>query len=186
MSTFSFRPHAGEAGDLNNLAATFLCAQHINHGILLRKAPTLQYLYFLKQIGLAMSPLSNNKLFLDYHSNPFPVFFVRGLNVSLSTDDPLMLHLTKDPLVEEYGVASQVWRLSSTDVCEIARNSVLQSGFEHPYKKHFLGQGYERHNQPPHYGNNINYTNVPDIRVVYRRERLEHEWSFVKSAAAQP
>ena len=49
-----------------------------------------------------MSPLSNNKLFLRYQKNPFPVFFKRGLNISLSTDDPLMLHYTKDPLLEEY------------------------------------------------------------------------------------
>lgn len=60
------------------------------------------------QIGLAMSPLSNNSLFLDYHRNPFPMFFQRGLNVSLSTDDPLQIHLTKEPLVEEYGVAAKV------------------------------------------------------------------------------
>ena len=41
------------------------------------------------QIGLCMSPLSNNSLFLDYHRNPFPTFFARGLSLSLSTDDPL-------------------------------------------------------------------------------------------------
>jgi AMP deaminase len=55
-----------------------------------------------------MSPLSNNSLFLDYHRNPLPTFFARGLNVSLSTDDPLQIHLTKEPLVEEYSVAAQV------------------------------------------------------------------------------
>jgi AMP deaminase len=55
-----------------------------------------------------MSPLSNNSLFLDYHRNPFPTFFARGLSVSLSTDDPLQIHLTKEPLVEEYSVAAQV------------------------------------------------------------------------------
>jgi hypothetical protein len=55
-----------------------------------------------------MSPLSNNSLFLDYHRNPFPAFFARGLSVSLSTDDPLQIHLTKEPLVEEYSVAAQV------------------------------------------------------------------------------
>lgn len=42
-----------------------------------------------------MSPLSNNKLFVDYHNSPFYEFFMRGMNISLSTDDPLMLHLTK-------------------------------------------------------------------------------------------
>lgn len=59
-----------------------------------------------------MSPLSNNSLFLDYHRNPFPTFFLRGLNVSLSTDDPLQIHLTKEPLVEEYSIAASVSSLS--------------------------------------------------------------------------
>lgn len=39
-------------------------------------------------------------------------------------------------------VSMQVWKLSSTDLCEIARNSVLQSGFEHRFKQHFLGSRY--------------------------------------------
>lgn len=62
------------------------------------------------------------------------MFFARGLNVSLSTDDPLQIHLTKEPLVEEYSVAAQVWKLSACDLCEIARNSVYQSDFSHAYK----------------------------------------------------
>lgn len=70
------------------------------------------YSCFAHQIGLAMSPLSNNSLFLDYHRNPFPIFFLRGLNVSLSTDDPLQIHLTKEPLVEEYSIAASVSSLS--------------------------------------------------------------------------
>nr|KJB36934.1 hypothetical protein B456_006G183500 [Gossypium raimondii] len=134
MSTIKFRPHSGEAGDIDHLAATFLTAHNIAHGINLRKSPVLQYLYYLAQIGLAMSPLSNNSLFLDYHRNPFPMFFLRGLNVSLSTDDPLQIHLTKEPLVEEYSIAASVWKLSSCDLCEIARNSVYQSGFSHALK----------------------------------------------------
>jgi AMP deaminase len=50
------------------------------------------YLYYLSQVGIAMSPLSNNALFLAIADNPFPLFFRRGLNVSLSTDDPLIFH----------------------------------------------------------------------------------------------
>lgn len=60
------------------------------------------------QIGLAMSPLSNNSLFLDYRRNPLPIFFQRGLHVSLSSDDPLQIHLTKEPLLEEYSIAAKV------------------------------------------------------------------------------
>lgn len=139
LPVFFFSFFFFQAGDIDHLAATFLTAHNIAHGINLRKSPVLQYLYYLAQvqwkmqscycyfyltnlsnslltngcilvyqIGLAMSPLSNNSLFLDYHRNPFPMFFVRGLNVSLSTDDPLQIHLTKEPLVEEYSIAASV------------------------------------------------------------------------------
>ncbi|CAK7332807.1 unnamed protein product [Dovyalis caffra] len=102
-----------KAGDIDHLAAAFLLCNNISHGINLRKSPVLQYLYYLAQ---------------------------RGLNVSLSTDDPLQIHLTKEPLVEEYSVAAKVWKLSACDLCEIARNSVYQSGFSHAAK---LGDGID-------------------------------------------
>ncbi|KAI4302658.1 hypothetical protein MLD38_038379 [Melastoma candidum] len=165
MTTIRFRPHSGEAGDIDHLAATFLTSHNIAHGINLRKSPVLQYLYYLSQIGLAMSPLSNNSLFLDYHRNPFHLFFLRGLNVSLSTDDPLQIHLTKEPLVEEYSIAASVWKLSSCDLCEIARNSVLQSGFSHALKSHWIGKEYYKRGPD---GNDIHKTNVPHIRLEFR------------------
>lgn len=182
LSTFEYRPHCGEAGDTDHLAAAFLLAHQINHGIELRKVPTLQYLYYLSQIGIAMSPLSNNKLFLDYNRNPFPKYLAAGLNVSLSTDDPLMLHYTKDPLVEEYSVATQVWKLSAADQCEIARNSVIQSGWERRFKQHFLGDNFDK---PGSEGNDIHKTNVPDIRIQYRQEVLDGEHAFINKSAAE-
>ncbi|CAM9554260.1 unnamed protein product [Phaeothamnion confervicola] len=183
LNTFEYRPHCGEAGDLDHLASCFLLADKINHGIMLRKSPALQYLYYLKQIGIAMSPLSNNKLFLDYSKSPFPKYHAQGLSVSLSTDDPLMLHYTKDPLLEEYSVAAQqVWKLSSVDVCEIARYSVLQSGFEVRFKKHFLGDDYALLGAE---GNDIRQTNVSDIRLKFRHETLDGEWHFVESGGLE-
>lgn len=95
LDTFVLRPHSGEAGDTDHLTSAFLTSHSISHGILLRKVPALQYLFYLKQIGMAMSPLSNNALFLAYERNPFPEFFKIGLNISLSTDDPLQMHFTK-------------------------------------------------------------------------------------------
>lgn len=112
-----------------------------------------------------MSPLSNNFIFLDYHRNPFPQFFARGLSVSLSTDDPLQIHLTKEPLVEEYSVAAQVWKLSATDLCEIARNSVLHSGYPHQVKMHWVHTEYWKMGPE---GNNIQKTNVPALRLRFR------------------
>ncbi len=95
FNTFVLRPHCGEAGNIQHLIGGFLLAENISHGLLLRKVPVLQYLYYLAQIGIAMSPLSNNSLFLNYHRNPLPEFLSRGLMVSLSTDDPLQFHFTK-------------------------------------------------------------------------------------------
>lgn len=76
--------------------------------MLLRKTPFIQYLFYLDQIPIAMSPISNNALFLSYDRNPFHHYFRAGLNVSLSTDDPLQFHFTKEPLVEEYSIAAHV------------------------------------------------------------------------------
>lgn len=95
MNTFVLRPHCGEAGPVQHLVCGFLMSENISHGLLLRKVPVLQYLYYLAQIGIAMSPLSNNSLFLNYHRNPLPEYLARGLCVSLSTDDPLQFHFTK-------------------------------------------------------------------------------------------
>ena len=67
--------------------------------------------------GSARSPCSNNNLFLDYVKNPFKTFFKRGLNVSLSTDDPLMFHQTKEPLMEEYSIMKQIQRFTAVDLC---------------------------------------------------------------------
>ena len=172
MNCFVLRPHSGEAGDTDHLTATFLTSFGINHGILLRKVPALQYLYYLEQIGIAMSPLSNNALFIHYDRNPFPSFFKLGMNISLSTDDPLQFHFTKEPLIEEYSVAAQIWKLSSVDMCELARNSVLQSGWEPELKKKWLGVNYLI---PGPAGNDIHKTNIPDLRIQYRYQTLLEE-----------
>lgn len=108
LNTFVLRPHCGEAGPVQHLVCGYMLSENISHGLLLRKVPVLQYLYYLAQIGIAMSPLSNNSLFLNYHRNPLPEYLARGLVVSLSTDDPLQFHFTKEPLMEEYSIAAQV------------------------------------------------------------------------------
>ncbi|KAG1712136.1 AMP deaminase 2 [Nymphon striatum] len=170
------RPHCGEAGPVQHLISGFILGENISHGLLLRKVPVLQYLYYLCQIGIAMSPLSNNSLFLNYHRNPLPEFLARGLCVSLSSDDPLQFHFTKEPLMEEYSIAAQVWKLSSCDMSELARNSVLMSGFSHKVKQHWLGPNYTKEGRP---GNDITRTNVPDLRVAYRYETLVDELSTI-------
>ncbi|AGO10673.1 AaceriABR204Cp [[Ashbya] aceris (nom. inval.)] len=182
FNTLALRPHCGEAGDPEHLISAYLLSQGISHGILLRKLPFVQYLYYLDQIGIAMSPLSNNALFLTYDKNPFPYYFRRGLNVSLSTDDPLQFSYTREPLIEEYSVAAQIYKLSNVDMCELARNSVLQSGWEAQIKRHWIGKDFEKAGVD---GNDVEKTNVPNIRINYRHETLCTELELVEHYAKQ-
>lgn len=48
LNTFKFRPHCGEAGNIDHLATAYLIADGINHGVELNKSPVLTYLYYLK------------------------------------------------------------------------------------------------------------------------------------------
>ncbi|XP_071841832.1 AMP deaminase 2-like isoform X1 [Apostichopus japonicus] len=179
MHTFLFRPHSGEAGAVHHLVTAFLLAENISHGILLKRSPVLQYLFYLAQIGIAISPLANNCLFLSYPRNPFPDFFARGLQLSLSTDGPLQFHFTKEPLMEEYSIAAQVWKLTRCDMCELARNSVMMSGYEEEVKKHWLGLNFRKEGPA---GNDILRTNVPNIRVAFRYETLCQELQIITNA----
>lgn len=79
----------------------------------LSQVPVLQYLYYLAQVGIAMSPLSNNSLFLNYHRNPLPEYLSRGLCVSLSTDDPLQFHFTKVRSLYEHERKSNLFSKTS-------------------------------------------------------------------------
>ncbi|PHH68401.1 hypothetical protein CDD82_593 [Ophiocordyceps australis] len=172
FNTFVLRPHCGEAGDSEHLAVAVLSCHSISHGLLLRKVPLLQYVFYLEQIGIAMSPLSNNALFLAYERNPFHQYFKRGLNVSLSTDDPLQFAFTKEPLIEEYAVAAQIYKLSSVDMCELAKNSVKQSGYEASIKRQWLGPDFDK---PGMAGNTMAKTNIPDRREEFRYHTLLQE-----------
>ncbi|TRX98180.1 hypothetical protein FHL15_000825 [Xylaria flabelliformis] len=172
FNTFLLRPHCGEAGDVEHLAVALLSSHSISHGLLLRKVPLLQYIFYLEQIGIAMSPLSNNALFLAYERNPFIQYFRRGLNVSLSTDDPLQFAFTREPLMEEYAVAAQIWKLSPVDMCELAKNSVKQSGYEYSIKQSWLGENF---NLPGAEGNKVIKTNIPDRREEFRHQTWVEE-----------
>ena len=81
--------------------------------------------------------------------------------------------------MEEYCVAEQVWRLSSVDLAEIARNSVLQSSFESDVKASWLGSCYA---QPGEEGNSIARTNVPNLRIEFRHLLLTEEMEVLSGA----
>jgi len=178
------RPHAGEAGEVHHLATAFLVARGINHGINLWHSPVLQYLYYITQLGISVSPISNNSLFLKIKDSPFPHFFRRGLNVTLSTDDPLMFHCTNQPLLEEYTASRLVFGMQAVDLCEIAANSVRQSAFPLERKAAALGDKvYEPTpcGLPGPYAWKPASCNIPERRLLYRRQCLAEELLFLRS-----
>ena len=65
-------------------------------------------------------------------------------------------------------------------MAELARMSVLQSGFEYPYKAHWIGCAYAT---PGPDGNDIALTNVPHIRLQYRLETLAGELALLREGA---
>ena len=174
LNTFQLRPHCGESGDRLHLASAYLLATGINHGIQLNNSIALQYLYMVDEVGVAVSPVSNNFLFMYLERNPFYKLFSRGLNVSLSTDDPLLFHLSDDALLEEYSIARAIWHLSITDLCEIAYNSVRQSGFDRTFKAKWIGT-------TPF---SARETNIPRARAHFRTETLNEERAFVGEMSA--
>jgi AMP deaminase len=44
--------------------------------------------------------------------------------------------------LEEYTIAAKRWGMTDCDMSEIARNSVLMSGFQHRLKEQWLGNNY--------------------------------------------
>lgn len=88
---------------------------------------------------------------------------------------PTSIHThTKDLLLSSL-------QFTGTDKSEIARNSVLTSGFEHHWKKKWLGENYTLKNQVD--ANIQDRTNVSDIRTSFRHSNLMRELHYVAHRA---
>ncbi len=60
LRTFKFRPHCGEAGDVDKHFANYLLADHVNHGIVLKNNAVIHYLYYLSQVIINSSFYHND------------------------------------------------------------------------------------------------------------------------------
>ncbi|NXR92600.1 AMPD1 deaminase, partial [Hypocryptadius cinnamomeus] len=156
MNTFLFRPHCGEAGAITHLLAAFMTADNISHGLNLKK---------VRGAGCQEQPR---------HSRAGEVLTAASELCwqRLLTPNPAL----QEPLMEEYAIAAQVFKLSTCDMCEIARNSVLQCGLSHEEKVKFLGENYKEDGPD---GNDIRKTNVAQIRVAYRYETWCYELNLI-------
>lgn len=209
MCTFNLRPHVASLSDRSglgiiteSLSSCFLLSKNIINGEKLANYPVLQYLYYLKQIGITMSPLCWNKTLqlsndddnhiesntFAYEKNPAIEFFQIGMRVSLSTNKPLFSSLTREPLIEEYSVAGSMHKLSGVDLCELCRNSVLISEFNGDLKRHWIGVKYVDHDEDSENKQDWKFSddfgiqrcNVPNMRLDYRIDSLNLEHKFIE------
>merc|ERR1711964_179893 len=84
----------------------------------------------------------------------------------------------------EYTVAQKHWSLTGTDIAEIMRNSVLQSGFTHKEKKQFISDKYLLGGVA---GNDEDKTDIPNRRAAFRHGAHLEElyWVQMKSQSAK-
>ena len=138
---FTFKPHAGELGPSHHLLTAYLLSDSICHGtnlidietaskysnskevILNNKNGVLLELYKDDKVGCSLSPTSNNYLSRSYKCLHLDVLFNVGLLMSISTDDPLMFHMTDDPLLEELAIVKNMYNFSLVDIYELIINS---------------------------------------------------------------
>jgi AMP deaminase len=122
-------PHCGECprNTLYNMLACYLLCDGMTHGVELRRYPVLLYLCYLRQLPINLSVLSNNYLYVPLAKSPLPLYHSIGLPVSLSTDDPLIFHMTERPLDEEYSLVTHVFGFDSEDLQELTMNTTHAS-----------------------------------------------------------
>jgi len=177
LRKFLLRPISGFTGSLSELEVAFLLTDSVCHGNQLKNSAILQYLFYLEQVGISMAILKEDAVIVNYKDHPFNKFLKRGLNVTIATASPLQIHFTNDPLAEEYAIASQFWKLGPPDIAEIARNSVLISGFDHETKKKAIGDLYDQGFNDP------SKTSIPQIRFDYRKTSLDNEIYLINQIA---
>ena len=175
---FALRPHAGATGPISHVCAAFLLSDSITHGLTLSNSTALRYCFYLAQVGICMAVLAENALYCKIRDSPFWDYFKTGMVLSISTDNPRAIHLTPEPLMEEFATVTQIWRLRMADQAELCRNSILISGFSESVKRKWLGDKYfeERSNDPHKSG-------ISPIRYRFRMDSLRDERKFVIDTA---
>ena len=183
LNEFSFRTRCDENGGNMHLGASFLTAHNISNGAALSNSKggtCMQYMYYLAQIGITMSPLSSHVATALGGNNTFKRLYQRGLNITLSSSRPLARCVHTGPLDEIYFLAAQQWNLSQVDMCEIARLSLIQSNLPLKQKKKWVSGGIGSSDAGGFVvANNVADTFLPQMRIQYRAEAHAYEHRLV-------
>jgi AMP deaminase len=125
----------------------------------------LQYLFALELDALivSVSLASKRSLAMENGQKIFSNLFRSGVTIVLCTEDPTMSQKTDNPLDIEYALARNSVGCREADLAEIARNSMLTSGF-----RQFVPRGGE---------------DERSIRERYRHGRRDAELRHIQNLA---
>lgn len=125
---FNLTAHAGEAAGPESIwsALNNLRIERIGHGVrAIEDSDLVEYLYE-KQMPLEICVNSNIKtnVFPSIESHPVRQFYKKGLNISISSDDPTMFRATiTDEFISLYDHAG----FSLNDIKKLTENAIHQS-----------------------------------------------------------
>jgi len=127
---FKFFFHAGESTSRNNenlFDALLMGTERIGHGLAITKHPYLIEMVRERDIGYEICPISNFILgyTLDLRWHPIRDLMVRGVAVTISSDDPTFWGYNKLSL--DFVYAFLAWELDLKDLKQLAINSIKQS-----------------------------------------------------------
>eukprot|EP01126_Amoeba_proteus_P044928 TRINITY_DN5013_c0_g1_i17.p1 TRINITY_DN5013_c0_g1~~TRINITY_DN5013_c0_g1_i17.p1 ORF type:complete len:124 (+),score=17.12 TRINITY_DN5013_c0_g1_i17:155-526(+) len=88
----------------------------------------------------------------------------------------MQLHVTDVALSEEYAIAAQVYRLSSIDISELSRHSLLVSNYPDSIKAKHLGENWHKFGVE---GNDVKQTNIPNCRIDARYRWLQFNTTLI-------
>ncbi|HSL97122.1 MAG TPA: adenosine deaminase [Candidatus Deferrimicrobiaceae bacterium] len=120
-----FQVHAGEMGPPEGIveALDVLHADRIGHGVQSIRDPELLERLIRDQVPLDVCPSSNVRisLFPTLEAHPVAEFWRRGVNMTISSDDPPFFHTT---LTDELRHVVRLAGLSRDDLAELQRRTV--------------------------------------------------------------
>ena len=144
--------HVGEIGSPASVkeAVELLGVTRIGHGIAAVNDQSVMDFLMERKITLELCPTSNirtgalarqiGKPSARLEEHPLKMFFDRGLQITLSTDDPAMFETT---LLGEYAHAHDAMRMSSTSLVRIAKMGFENAFLSDEAKAHYLDSAHD-------------------------------------------
>jgi adenosine deaminase CECR1 len=123
----------GDEVDENVFDAVLLGTRRIGHGFTLYKHPLLLEMVKEKKILIESCPISNEVLRLtsSIKAHPLPALLARGVQCSLSNDDPALLGQGSSGMTHDFWQALQGWEnLGLEGLASLAENSVRWASFD--------------------------------------------------------